>query len=85
MKAFRYTVMDPLGMHARPAGAFVKEASACESSVKLAKGEKSVDAKKIFGVMGLSVKCGDEVTVTVEGPDENGAAARLEEFMKSNL
>ncbi len=85
MKEFRYTVMDPLGMHARPAGIFVKEASSCESSVRLTKGEKSVDAKKIFGVMGLLVKCGDEVTVTVEGPDEAEVAMRLEEFMKNNL
>ena len=77
--------MDPLGMHARPAGIFVKEASSCESSVRLTKGEKSVDAKKIFGVMGLLVKCGDEVTVTVEGPDEAEVVMRLEEFMKNNL
>lgn len=85
MKEFQYIVNDPLGMHARPAGLFVKEASSCESSVKITKGGKSVDAKRIFGVMGLAVKCGEEITVTVEGPQEDTEAVRLEEFMKSNL
>lgn len=85
MVEFQYTVTDPLGMHARPAGIFVKEASSCESSVKITKGEKSVDAKKIFGVMGLAVKCGEVIRVTVEGPQEVTEAARLEDFIKNNL
>lgn len=85
MKEFKYTITDPLGMHARPAGLFVKEATSCKGSVKIIKREKSVDAKKIFGVMGLAVKCGEEVTVTVEGPDEDTEAAKLEGFMKNNL
>lgn len=85
MKEFQYIIKDPLGMHARPAGLFVKEASSCESSVKITKGGKSVDAKRIFGVMGLAVKCGEEITVTVEGAQEDTEAARIEEFMKENL
>ena len=47
-----------------------------------AKGEKTADAKKIFGVMGLGAKCGDTVTFTIEGEDEIHAAAKLEELMK---
>ncbi|SHO50003.1 HPr family phosphocarrier protein [Anaerocolumna xylanovorans] len=85
MKEFQYTVTDPLGMHARPAGLLVKEASSCESSVKIIKGKKSVDAKRIFGVMGLAVKYGERITVTVEGAQEDNEAARLEEFMRDNL
>lgn len=29
--------------------------------------------------------CGNEVTITVEGEDEEAAAAKIEEFMKSNM
>lgn len=85
MKEFKYVITDPEGIHARPAGEFVKAAKAFESSVKIAKDGKQVDAKKIFGVMGLAAKQGQEVTITVEGADEDTAAAALEEFMKTHL
>ena len=79
MKEFKYVITDPEGIHARPAGEFVKTASKFSSDVK------KVSAKKIFGVMGLAVKQGQEITVTVEGSDEDTAAAQLEAFLKENL
>lgn len=85
MKEFKYVITDPEGIHARPAGILVKQAAGYQSSVKIAKGEKSADAKRIFGVMGLGVKAGEEVTITVEGADEDTAAAELETFFKENL
>jgi phosphocarrier protein len=85
MKEFKYVITDPEGIHARPAGILVKQAAGYQSSVKIAKGEKSADAKRIFGVMGLGVKTGEEVTITVEGADEDTAAAELETFFKENL
>ncbi len=85
MKEFKYTITDPLGIHARPAGLFVKEATLAESSVSLTKEDKTIDAKRIFSLMSLAVKCGEEVTVTVEGTDEEAIAAKLETFMKENL
>ena len=85
MKTFNYTIQDALGIHARPAGILVKQAAGYQSAVKIAKGEKSADAKRIFGVMGLGVKTGEEVTITVEGADEDTAIAELEAFFKENL
>lgn len=85
MKEFNYVITDKEGIHARPAGEFVKAAKAFSSSVKVEKGGKSVDAKKIFGLMGLGVKCGEEITVQVDGADEETAAAELETFLKENL
>ncbi|HJB46606.1 MAG TPA: HPr family phosphocarrier protein [Candidatus Mediterraneibacter surreyensis] len=85
MKEFKYVITDPEGIHARPAGILVKQAAGYQSTVKIAKGEKSADAKRIFGVMGLGVKTGEEVTITVEGADEDTAAAELETFFKENL
>ena len=85
MKEFSYVITDPEGIHARPAGEFVKAAKSFESSVMIAKDGKQVDAKRIFGVMGLAAKQGHEVTITVEGPDEDKAAAELEAFLKENL
>ena len=85
MKEFKYVITDPEGIHARPAGILVKQAAGYQSSVTIAKGEKSADAKRICGVMGLGVKTGEEVTITVDGADEDTAAAELETFFKENL
>mgnify|MGYP002800500918 FL=1 len=85
MKEFKYVITDPEGIHARPAGILVKQAAGYQSTVKIAKGEKSADAKRIFGVMGLGVKTGEEVTITVEGADEEKAIAELEAFFMENL
>ena len=42
MKEFTYTITDPEGIHARPAGELVKAAKAFESAIKLNKEGKSV-------------------------------------------
>ena len=75
MKEFKYVVTDPEGIHARPAGILVKQAAGYKSAVTIVKGEKSADAKRIFGVMGLGVKTGEEVTIKVDGEDEETATA----------
>ena len=85
MKQFNYTITDPEGIHARPAGEFVKAAKGFASDVNITKDGKTVSAKKIFGVMGLGVKQGQEITVSVSGTDEDAAAAALEDFLRNNL
>jgi phosphocarrier protein HPr len=80
MKEFKYVVTDPEGIHARPAGILVKQAAGYKSAVTIVKGEKSADAKRIFGV-----KTGEEVTIKVDGEDEETATAELEAFFKENL
>lgn len=85
MKEFSYTITDPQGVHARPAGVLVKEAAKYQSSITIEKGDKTGDAKRIFAVMGLAVKCGNTVNIKVEGPDEEEAAKAVEEVLKSNL
>ncbi|WP_122643041.1 HPr family phosphocarrier protein [Luxibacter massiliensis] len=85
MKEFKYVVTDPEGIHARPAGLLVKQAAGYKSDIKIGKGEKTADAKRIFGVMGLGVKTGEEVVMTADGEDEDTAIKELEAFFKENL
>ena len=85
MKQFDYTIQDPEGIHARPAGVLVKEAKNYKSTITLTKGEKEVNVLKLFALMGLAVKCGETVTVKVEGEDEDVCVAAMEEFFKSNF
>lgn len=46
---------------------------------------EATDAKRIFGVMGLGVKCGEEITVCTDGENEEAASAAIEAFLKANL
>lgn len=85
MKEFKYVIKDEQGIHARPAGLLVKQAAGYESSVTIGRDGKDVDAKRIFGVMGLGVKQGMEITVKADGADEDKAIAELEVFFKGNL
>lgn len=81
MRQFDYTIQDALGIHARPAGLLVKEANKFTATITITAGGKTADAKKIFGLMGLGAKCGNTITTTAEGADEDAAIAALEEFM----
>lgn len=85
MKEFKYTITDELGIHARPAGLFVKACAAQPCKVTIDKNGKEVDAKRLLGVMGLGVKQGEEITMRCEGEGEEEAAAALEAFLKENL
>ncbi len=85
MKTFEYEVADALGIHARPAGALVKEVKKYESRVLIQKDGKEADASRLMALMSLGVKCGDRITVKVEGPDEETAAQQCEAFIRGNL
>lgn len=85
MKTFNYTIKDEIGIHARPAGLLAKKAKEFQSTITIEKDGKSASAAKLMMLMGLGVKGGDTVTVTVEGADEEAAAAAIEEFFKANL
>ncbi len=86
MKAFDYTVKDELGIHARPAGLIAKMAKTyTDTVVTVTKKDKSVKASQLMKLMGLAVKKGDTVTVTVEGAKEEEAIVAFEEFFKANL
>ncbi len=85
MKSFNFTITDELGIHARPAGLLVKLAGGYQSDISIVKDGKSANAKRIMALMSLSATKGTEITIQVEGPDEDEAAKAVEEFLKANL
>ncbi len=86
MKQFTYTITDPVGIHARPAGLLAKAAKALDSTVTVVKADgKSAAATKLMALMSLGVKTGDTVTFTIEGGNEEANAAAMEQFCKENL
>lgn len=80
-----FIIQDELGIHARPAGALVKEASKYASAIMVTCNGKSADAKRLFALMSLGAKCGDTLEVTVTGEDEKTAAAAFEKFLQETL
>ena len=86
MKQFQYTITDPMGLHARPAGALVKAAKALDSTITIVKEDgQSANAARLMALMTLAVKTGQTVTVTVEGGKEDVNLAAMETFFRENL
>ena len=76
-----YTIKTPIGMHARHAGLLVKEASRFQSEIMLSKGDRSVNAKGILALMGLGIRQGDLIQISIEGEDEDIAAMELKNYI----
>ena len=85
MKEFKHVINDPMGMHARPAGMMVKAVAGYASKITITAPTGTADAKRLMALMRLAAKQGMELTVSVEGPDEEKAAAELQAFMAANL
>ena len=71
----------PLGLEARPIAMLVQIASQYDSTVYLQTAGKKVNAKSIMGMMSLSLRTGDEITVLAEGSDEDAAIKGMEDYL----
>lgn len=81
MKQVELELVNRLGLHARAASKLVQTASGFDSQVWLANGDKRVNAKSIMGVLLLAAPCGSELTLEVDGPDEDEAARAISELI----
>ena len=85
MKEIKHVINDPLGMHARPAGILVKAVAPFASKITVTAPTGTADAKRLMALMRLAAKQGMELTISVDGPDEEKAAAELQAFLSANL
>lgn len=85
MRSFSYTIKDENGIHARPAGMLAKAVKALDSEITLSMGEKSVSASRLMALMGMGIKCGDVVTVNIDGGNELESEKAMKEFFEKNL
>ena len=81
--SFTATVIDPIGLHARPAAVVVKAANQFKSQVTLTCDGKEANLKSIMNVLALGVKCHKEITITAQGKDAGIVIAELEQLMKT--
>ena len=73
-----FTIINKLGLHARPAAMFVKVSSAHHAEIWVEKDDEQVNGKSIMGLMMLAAGFGSKLTVTTEGADEEAAMAQIE-------
>jgi len=85
MQEFSYTIKDPDGIHARPAGLLVQKLKEFESKVTFSKGEQNCDGKQLIKLMKMRVKKGETLVIRIEGGDEAEAAAAAKDFLEANL
>lgn len=71
------TIINPTGLHARPAALFVKAASGFKSAIRVIFDGREADAKSILGVMTLGIKQNSQVTLRAEGEDAENAIETL--------
>ncbi len=73
----RLVVLDPAGLHARPAAQFVRTASRFESRITIRVGERTADAKSLIALLGLTVRPQAEIHLNADGADEEAALEAL--------
>jgi phosphocarrier protein len=83
MVEVKVMVVDPVGLHARPATVAVNAASKFKSEVKISFKGKVVNMKSIMGVMSLGIPTQSEVIITCEGEDEELAASTIQEILRT--
>ncbi len=74
----RLIVLDPAGLHARPAAQVVRTASRFQSRIELRAGDRTADVKSLIALLGLTIRPQSEITLAADGPDADAALAALE-------
>lgn len=79
------TILNRLGLHARPAAQFVKLAGKSPSSVWVEKDNSRVNGKSILGMMLMTAEQGAKLIVEIDGPDENELWEKIRELVANRF
>ena len=79
------TIVNRLGLHARPAAMFVRIASRHRAEIWVAKEGEEINGKSIMGLMMLAAGQGSKLRIRCDGPDADKAMEELEELVKAGF
>ena len=85
MVSAKVKVINPMGMHMRPAQLFIKEITPFGCDVSINFNGKDINGKSIMNLMAACIKQGAEVEVRCDGPDEEKALKAIIELIDSGL
>lgn len=81
----KITLTNEHGLHARPAGAFVKQASKYDADIRIRYNNKDINAKSIVDVMSAGIDQGSEIVLQVDGEGKGEALEGMIEFIEEEL
>lgn len=79
------TIANKVGLHARPARLLVQTAATFQARIQIQRGEKTVNAKSILGVLTLGAVCGDTIQLHAEGEDAQQAITALSDLVQQKF
>ena len=79
------TIVNSIGLHARPATFFIQKANSYKSSIYVEKDDRRVNAKSLLGVLSLGIVKGTTITLIADGADEKEAVGALVDLVKDNF
>jgi phosphotransferase system HPr (HPr) family protein len=79
MAEIQLVVVDPSGLHARPAARFVQAASRFSSRIVIREDGREADAKSLIALLGLTIRPASHITLSADGPDADEAITALAE------
>ena len=85
IKTIELIINNELGLHARPASLFVKEANKYCSDIIIGKGNKEINAKSLIGILSLGISKGSKIFIKANGEDEDSALNALKFLVHSNF
>ena len=77
-----YLIQNDIGIHSRPAAAFVKTANKYKSDISVTYGDKWADGKSILGLLVLEVLTGTSIVVEIVGEDSEAAADAIQKLIE---
>ena len=81
----KVTVVNPTGLHLRPAGLLCQTSMKFDSKVMIFYKEKEINAKSVLNVMAAGIKSGTEITLICDGEDEAAAMETVSKAIESGL
>lgn len=85
MVSKKFTLKNAAGFHMRPASVFANAMGKFDSEISIEFNSKQINAKSVLNIIAACIKCGSEIVVECNGPDENEALAKAEELIESGF
>lgn len=79
------TVMNNVGLHARPATFFIQKSNEFKSSIWVEKGDRRINAKSLLGILSLGIIKGTDIKIIADGVDEEAAVSSLVNLVENEL
>ena len=85
MVSKKVRIINPTGLHLRPAGIFCNTAVKFDSKITFQYGNTNANANSVLSVLGACIKKGDEIELICDGADEEEALAAMVKAIEDGL